>query len=228
MKYMITFFSFILFSLCIPNEILAQSLEDNRVLETEVFNGNNLYTGKFEGNSYCTAVVLSPKVALTAKHCIEDDYKNKTKGILYPASSGLSTQAGSLPITEYIPYNGEYDIALLIGTTPSPNMASYIKKGVNISSNRDIHTYKGKEVYTIGYPLDKGANFQYKTYGKVSDIQANKIIVTDLFTTGGQSGSGLFLKESNELIGILHGGGRFTAIDSTIRDWISTKSLSAQ
>ncbi|AJC95798.1 serine protease [Staphylococcus hyicus] len=207
-----------------PSDINAQPVEDNRVLDMDVFEGNSLYTSKFEGTSYCTAVLISPNTALTAKHCEGDNFKSGQIGTLYPARSGASTQAGSLPITTYNPYQGDYDIALLQGTNPSSDMQHYIKKGVKISKERDINNYKGKEVYTIGYPQDKGENYQYKTYGTVESVEGNKMIGTNIKTSPGQSGSGLFLKNTDELIGILHGDGRFTAIDSTIRDWISNKT----
>lgn len=202
----------------------ASANEDNRVLDTDTLKGNNLYTAKFEGNSYCTAVLISPTVALTAKHCEGNTFKEGSLGTLYPAVSGISTNAGKLPITTYIPYDGNYDIAILKGENPSNDFSYYIKDGVKISKERNLQSFIGKDVYTIGYPQDKGENYQYKTYGKVLNIEGQNMISTDLYTFGGQSGSGLYLKETNELIGILYGNGRFTAIDSTMRDWISTKT----
>lgn len=208
--------------LFIPN---VRANEDNRVLEADKLDGNNLYTAKFEGsNTYCTAVVLSPTVAITAKHCEGDSFKEGSIGSIYPAQSGTSTKAGKLPITTYIPYDEGYDIALLKGDSPTNDMKHYIKEGAKISKESNLNNYIGKDVYTIGYPQDKGENYQYRSYGTVKDIQAGKIISTDIYTSGGQSGSGLFLKENDELIGILSGQGRFFAIDSTIRDWINNKS----
>lgn len=224
MKKLLLILSFASIATFFPTDLHAQTTEDNRVLDLDVFKGNSLYTGKFEGSNYCTAVLISPTVALTAKHCEGNEYKTGNIGTLYPAISGTSTQAGNLPITTYNPYPGEYDIALLTGTTPSENMSHYISKGANISKVNDVNTHKNKEVYTIGYPQDKGANYQYKTYGKVVNVEGNKVLSTDIKTSPGQSGSGLFLKETDELIGILNGNGRFIAIDSTIRNWISDKT----
>ncbi len=204
--------------------------EDKRELVTDIFNtSKSLETAKYEGadTHHCTAIMISPKVGLTAAHCKDGGFEqNKSLGTIYPGSSGLSTNAGNMTISTFNPYDGA-DIALIKGENPSTAYTHYMRnvdidvKGFNLSD------LEGKKVYSIGYPIDKGGRKQYKTEGVITSTYNNQSMMTTLQSTGGQSGSGVFLKENDQLIGIISQGNLngtiVQPINRRISDWISIK-----
>ncbi|MCO4327851.1 hypothetical protein MTR00_10815 [Staphylococcus agnetis] len=94
---------------------------------------------------------------------------------------------------------------------------------MDIASVDSLGNLEGKEVYTIGYPADKNGNSQYKSTGKILNANEN-VIQTYLSGFKGQSGSGLFLKDTDQLIGILTNAGvsqtNFAPINSRVKEWM--------
>lgn len=88
----------------------------------------------------------------------------------------------------------------------------------------NFHNLIGKKVYSIGYPIDKSGYKQYKTEGTITQTVHDNAIRTTLQSTSGQSGSGVFLKENDQLIGVISegslDGSLVIPINSQIADWI--------
>ena len=204
---------------------------------TQTTTGNHLLTSKFEkydNGSYvgwCTAVALSPKTFLTASHCVKHENQSTTLGYAYPALSALLDPLSYMKITQSINYNnnkelGKDDIALIKGTHPPRSMQYYLEgKSPTIKIVDDVKTLKDKAVYTIGYAADMGSNYQIKYTGQVIE-SAKKSIATNIPSSiGGRSGAGLFLQDTNELIGILSGNDRsatyFAPITTEVNTWIN-------
>ncbi|NHA37039.1 hypothetical protein C1O33_09845 [Staphylococcus schleiferi] len=206
---------------------------DNRIQVEDTLSDNSLFTSKFEtNNSSCTAVALSPRLVLTAAHCINNKtVENEYLGTVYPAqSSQLHTPLGKLEIYTGYTYQGK-DIAILKSGQSDFGSEHYLRnKKVNLKSvNTDAQSLAGQKVYTIGYPSDKGGNAQYKSHGEVTSISGG-LVHTNLSATHGQSGSGLFLEGTGELIGILaHGNidpsnSTFSPITGKVKEWIEKQN----
>lgn len=200
---------------------------------TETAEGNHLFTSKFEFDGiWSTAVALSPTTFLTAGHAVKYQTQDAELGYIYPAYSGILDPLSYMQITQSINYcnnvaPGGKDIAIIKGTEPSKSMTHYLAdKAPKIKVVDDINELRGQEVYTIGYPKESSGNYQIKKEGTIVK-KDGYAIDTDIAPTagGGQSGSGLYLKETYELIGILSGvGGKstyFAPITSDVYQWIN-------
>ncbi|BAS44984.1 glutamyl-endopeptidase [Staphylococcus schleiferi] len=218
---------FLTYFFIIPSAIAS---EDNREFVKDVFNEKgSLNTAKYEGvdSHHCTAVMLTPTVGLTAKHCKDGGFEEGNIGTVYPGESGLATEAGNITVSTFNPYSTE-DIALIKGSNPT-TAYSYYMKNVKLSVRgvkpSDLN---GKSVYSIGYPAEKSGYKQYKTKGKITSVNGDRSIQTTLQSSAGQSGSGVFLEENDQLIGILVqgnlDGSNVVLVNSRISDWIQTKS----
>lgn len=218
---------FLTYFFIIPSAIAS---EDNREFVKDVFNEKgSLNTAKYEGvdSHHCTAVMLTPTVGLTAKHCKDGGFEEGNIGTVYPGESGLATEAGNITVSTFNPYSTE-DIALIKGSNPT-TAYSYYMKNVKLSVRgvkpSDLN---GKSVYSIGYPVEKSGYKQYKTKGKITSVNGDRSIQTTLQSSAGQSGSGVFLEENDQLIGILVqgnlDGSNVVLVNSRISDWIQTKS----
>lgn len=218
---------FLTYFFIIPSAIAS---EDNREFVKDVFNEKgSLNTAKYEGvdSHHCTAVMLTPTVGLTAKHCKDGGFEEGNIGTVYPGESGLATEAGNITVSTFNPYSTE-DIALIKGSNPT-TAYSYYMKNVKLSVRgvkpSDLN---GKSVYSIGYPAEKSGYKQYKTKGKITYVNGDRSIQTTLQSSAGQSGSGVFLEENDQLIGILVqgnlDGSNVVLVNSRISDWIQTKS----
>lgn len=214
----------------ISNSAISYADIDNRERINNTFeNKSTLFTSFLDTeNSTCTSVLLNKNTALTAKHCIKG--KEKNVGTLYPAqSSSVSTPLGSISVDDAFSYE-KNDLALLKWDVNSMDKSAtyYISnQEMNIRVVDPKHgDLEGKDVYTIGYPSDIGENNQYISKGKILNVNEN-VIQTDLSGYKGQSGSGLFLKESGELIGIMTNAGigqaNFAPLTSQVNEWIKSK-----
>ncbi|UEX90847.1 trypsin-like serine peptidase [Staphylococcus ratti] len=215
------------YAFIMPN---ANATEDNRKLVTDVFNEKgSLATAKYESGKghHCTAVMLTPTVGLTAAHCNDRQFEEGNIGTLYPGESGLATEAGHITVSTFNPYSTQ-DIALIKGTNPTTAYAHYMQN-VNTKVGTVNDSLNGKEVYSIGYPYEKSGYKQYKTEGTITNVAGN-VIHSTLQSSPGQSGSGVFLKETDELVGIIVQGNLdgsiIVGITPEIRDWINTKMTS--
>lgn len=202
----------------------ANEIDNRERITDTITSQSSEYTGYLDmPNSTCTAVMLNQNTALTAAHCIKGE--NKNIGSLYPAqSSELFTPLGVNNVDSGYPYNNR-DVALLKWSSNSTSDSTryYIgDKKINIKVVKPEELLD-KKVYTIGYPGINGGFNQYKSTGKVTGV-APGIIQTDLSATPGQSGSGVFLEETNDLIGIVSygkvGSTSFAPIDSNMNEWI--------
>ncbi|NHM74404.1 trypsin-like serine protease [Staphylococcus sp. 11007852] len=221
--YSVIFASLLLMSLFTQN-IYAE-------IVTNTTEGNHLFTSKFEkvNGQSCTAVALSDTSFLTAAHCVDRNNQESYIGKVFPALSGIQTPLSSIDIdkaTVYSPRNldSKKDFAILKGKNPPQSMKYYLtNNAVKIKAVDDLQSLIGKKVYTIGYPKDTEAKYQDKKEGTIQKIDSG-VILTDNITGSGSSGGGLYLEETNELIGIVSGKGiglsHFAPITSDIKNWI--------
>ncbi|PCF46810.1 trypsin-like serine peptidase [Staphylococcus delphini] len=201
------------------------------VVPDTVKDTHSKYTAKYESadHSHCTAILISSTVALTAKHC-GGDHPTTHNGRIYPGESGLSTPFGYMDISTYIP-NPDYDIAILKGTEKdqSRDYHYYIKPfttPVTALSDRELYDIMGLDVYAYGYPYKFSAYKQYRSDGSIYYYYKDVAFVhTSLPTYEGQSGSGVFLKDSR-FVGILitrteKFEGNFLPFTQRIADWVN-------
>ncbi|NHM75018.1 trypsin-like serine protease [Staphylococcus sp. 11007852] len=192
---------------------------------------------KFEKDGHhCTATMINSKVGITSSHCSDNNFEDNANGRLYPAESALKTPFGYMDITLFNPYdNGNklYDIAL-IGGKESNKSSDYKFYGkefdiapVKVMGIRNINDLVGEEVYSFGYPYEKSGYVQYRSEGTITHTDQFNLY-SDIPSYPGQSGSAVFLKKNNQLIGIIHGGvGTRTSIKpitSEISNWFNDKS----
>lgn len=195
------------------------------------------YNAKFSfgPGKHCTAVLISSTAALTARHCVGNKRKTNV-GTIYPGASGSSTPFGYMNISTYIPHPNQdqfkkYDIALLKGTERDQDKfyKYYIgkfKTTVRGYTDQELKGFEGSEAYSYGYPLKGSVLYQYRSDGKINNYyETFKLIYTDLPAFGGQSGSGVFTKNSN-FIGLLierTGDNKAVVLPFTkeITDWIN-------
>lgn len=254
-----------LISLIVLGGLLSSSIWANGKINTNTTEGNHLFTSKFEGNGkFCTAVAINSSTYLTAAHCVDYENKQGNIGKIYPALSGISTQLDSVNVSTAVVYekadsSGQVskakDLAILKVKEPLPRSLEHYLKGrnpkiVGVESDR---TEKGnnslvnKPVYSIGYSSSNGNNYSTKFDGNISSIYIDStsneagynksgLITTDIKAAPGQSGSGLFLKDSDgndqndELIGILSAStndnenATFALITTKVKAWIEENS----
>ncbi|WP_274316442.1 serine protease [Staphylococcus hyicus] len=207
--------------------ILVDTIKDKRAKLTARYEPNN--------QTYCSAIIISPTLALTAKHCHLNKSSKEYSGTIYPGQSGMSTPYGHMNITNYIP-NDANDIAILKGNEiDQSNDYKHYMKDAHIDltpfSKEQIKSLKGKEVYTYGYPYNQGGLKQYKSTGIITNYNpVTDELETTLPAVEGQSGSGVFLKDNNQFIGILYGSyntnqglsGKVMTINERLYNWINT------
>ena len=198
-------------------------------------NDNHLFTAYFKRPELtCTAVALSSTTAITAGHCVGYNYMPVPipLGKIYPGHQPRYNPVGHLEITTKLIYPdtsllGSKDIALLKGSEPTPKMRRFFKdKSPKIKPIDDITQLKGQSVYSIGYP---GGQNPVKQTGTVTGIDGGNGI-TDLPNIGaGRSGAGLFLENTDELIGIVYGSTDketyFASISSNVVNWINENKM---
>ncbi|WP_231922801.1 trypsin-like peptidase domain-containing protein [Mammaliicoccus stepanovicii] len=221
-------FGILIFSL---NDKEVRADINNKDIVTDTLNGNHLFTSKFEraNSSWCTAIAVGNNSFLTSAHCIEFKDSKEPLGYVYPALSGASMPLSYFAITEGITYkeNSQVrvdDIAIVKSSDLNTSFNYYMKdKELKIKVVDKVDDLVGKNVYTIGYASDTGNNYQIKRRGAITKNWNNAFKV-DVSASGGQSGSGLYLEDTNELIGILEGGDKntafFTPITKEIKTWI--------
>ncbi|PCF87834.1 trypsin-like serine peptidase [Staphylococcus intermedius] len=201
------------------------------VVPDTVADPHSKLTAKYESVhlDHCTAILISPTVALTAKHC-GGDYKSSFNGTIYPGESGSSTPFGYMNVRVYIPHP-TYDIALLKGTERDQSRAYkyYIKNfktPVTGFSDRELYNIVSQDVYAYGYPYKFSGYKQYRSDGSIYYYYKDKHFVhTSLPTYEGQSGSGAFLKDGR-FIGIIitrteSYEGNFLPFTQDIANWIN-------
>nr|WP_289780999.1 trypsin-like peptidase domain-containing protein [Staphylococcus agnetis] len=188
-----------------------------------------------DNSLYCSATMITPNIALTAKHCAGNQRKEGYIGSVYPGQSGISTPYGYMNISTYIPNGGSEDIAIIKGKEDDKSEAyKHYIKGFHIDikgrSEEELKSLVGKDVYSYGYPSDKTGSPQVKSEGKIIQINPHtKVLTTTIPTVEGQSGSGVFLKENNEFLGVLYGklsngNGQVAPIDERLKKWFDSNT----
>lgn len=173
---------------------------------------------RFEGQisgAYCSGVLVGPDVILTAGHCVNEIRKgtvpeanqiyvvfkffaqhDKDPGIsTFPATQvfkGKKLIGGQLIRKS----DGGQDWAIV---SLERSVPKEVAEPVRSISKRRI--VDGANVFVIGHP--SGLPAKYAQGAKVTENNAEAYFVANLDTFGGNSGSGVFLNETNELVGIL-------------------------
>lgn len=164
--------------------------------------------------SNCSGTLVAEDLVLTAGHCVaeiagEGDKATDTRFVF-----GYWTTSASDPgRTEFDrshvftgkevvsgklvgPEEGQEDWALIRLKTKVP---PEIAKPVTKIAKAPVKT--GAKIYVIGYP--SGLPLKYSPGAEVRDVSQPAFFKTNLDTFGGNSGSGVYAKGTNELIGIL-------------------------
>ncbi|ARJ51146.1 trypsin-like serine peptidase [Staphylococcus lutrae] len=190
------------------------------------------YNAKYEPSvgTHCSSVLLTSSAALTVKHCLGPS--PSSFGTIYPGESGLQTPFGYMNIRTYIPHS-TYDIAILKGTDNDKSSAykyylKNIKTEVKGLTDDELDKLKGKKIYSYGYPYQFSGYKQYLSTGTVEFYEKtpHNVLRTTMPATGGQSGSGVFLQENDQLIGIIitatpNGQANVLPISQEIANWIN-------
>ncbi|ARJ51142.1 trypsin-like serine peptidase [Staphylococcus lutrae] len=226
----------LLATLCLPiSKPLAYAASDpgkQTVVDDTTKDPRSIYNAKYEPSvgTHCSALIINSNTAVTAKHCLGDS--PKSLGTIYPGESGLKTPFGYMNISSYF-LNDKYDIAILKGTDYDKSSAyKYYLKNIHTivrgHSDEELFNLKGRNVYSYGYPYKLSGYKQYFTTGTVEYYEKvpYNVLRTNMPTTGGQSGSGVFLQNTNDFIGIIitqtGGKGDVLPISQDIADWINS------
>lgn len=182
-----------------------------------------------DNSLYCSATLIAPNIALTSRHCAGKKKIEGDIGSIYPGQSGIRTPFGKMDITTYIP-DASQDIAILKGkeSNKSNDYKQYIKDfKIDVKGRKfeELRGLIGKEVYSYGYPSDLVGSPQVKSEGQIIDFDPyTQVLTTTIPTVDGQSGSGVFLKENDEFLGVLYGkksngNGQVAPIDERLKKW---------
>ncbi|HDX9031021.1 TPA: hypothetical protein ROV56_002707 [Staphylococcus aureus] len=156
-------------------------------------------------------------------------------GSVYPGQSGISTPYGNMNISTYIPNNGSEDIAIIKGKEDDKSEAyKHYIKGFHIDvkgrSEEELKALVGQEVYSYGYPSERIGAPMVKSEGKILSMNpVTRAFTTSIHSIEGQSGSGVFLKEGDQFLGVLYGKtldgkGQVAPIDERLKKWIDKNS----
>ncbi|UXS29030.1 trypsin-like serine protease [Staphylococcus delphini] len=201
------------------------------VVPDTVKDTHSKYTAKYvSGISHtCTAILISSTAAVTAKHCGGTKYL-KGAGTIYPGASGPNTPFGYMNIREYFPHP-KYDIAVIRGLLRDQSKAYqyYIRPfstKVTGYTDEDFNKFVNSDVYSYGYPYKGGVFMQYRSDGKITHYsQYLPQLVTNMPAYKGQSGAGLFTKDSKFLGIIVSSTNKDEAnvlpFNKEIADWIN-------
>lgn len=223
--------STIIFTVNIQHTYAQENLGSRINVDTSTDDKSKI-TAKYspDNSLYCSSTMINPNVGITSRHCAGRHKINGYIGSVYPGQSGISTPFGKMDISSYIPDDSQ-DIAIIKGkeTYKSSDYKHYIKDfNIEIKgrSFEELKSLIGKEVYSYGYPSDRTGAPQVKSVGTIIDIDPHtKVLTTSIPTVEGQSGSGVFLKEKDEFLGVLYGklsngNGRVVPIDGRLKNWI--------
>jgi V8-like Glu-specific endopeptidase len=175
--------------------------------------------------AYCSAVLIASDTIATAGHCVRDVGKNNR----VPALSDMRIVFGFRAETSSDPGSREYDAdhvfevnAILNSSADQDWALLKLSKPVPAAVARPIPSIattriKTREpVYVVGYPSGLPVKYADGAEVKVNDGAVNFIANLDTFR--GNSGSGVFAKASNALVGLLIGGATDYYADGTVAD----------
>ncbi|NHM75850.1 trypsin-like peptidase domain-containing protein [Staphylococcus sp. 11007852] len=194
-------------------------------------NGKRFAKYSPDNTLYCSTTMVTANIGITSRHCAGSKYKDGYIGAVYPGQSGVSTPYGMMNISTYIPNVGIEDIAIIKGKKEdqSPDYAHYMQDlktiEVNAWSEEKLRSLKGQKVYSYGYPGNSIGSQQVRSEGEITDYNpVTKVLTTSIPTVEGQSGSGVFLKEGNQFLGVLYSRtldnkGNVAPIDERLKAW---------
>lgn len=183
---------------------------------------------------YCSAVLITTSMWLTARHCAGSKEQTGYIGEVYPGQSGWSTPFGMMLISLYVPDKAD-DIAIIKGTERDKSWSyKHYIRGFETTiyeyNLKDLEELVGQSIYSYGYPGDKSGFKQYKSIGVITGVNARTWeLSTTMPAEGGQSGSGVFL-QNGHFLGILYGNenragwsiktAKIHPIDHRLKNWI--------
>ncbi|UEX90848.1 trypsin-like serine peptidase [Staphylococcus ratti] len=245
MKFLLIGLMFLCTILSFTSSIHAQAaFEDGKLTPVDTSKDEkSKQTAKYapDNSNYCSAIMITPNVGLTAKHCVGNMSKEGYVGAVYPGQSGTSTPFGYMNISSYIPDSAE-DIAIIKGkdSDKSGDYKHYIqgfKTNLKAFSLEERKKLIGKKVYSYGYPSDLTGSPQVKAEGVITNYNpVTRDIDTTMPVSNGQSGAGVFLEDGNQFIGILTSGykkndkdyARVTVIDNRLLNWFNQNILETE
>jgi len=165
-----------------------------------------------------SAVLVGPRHALTAGHVVYDRAAGgfATDVEIVPAAAGDAAPFGHFLATEVTAFTGwtrdgdlDWDVALLRLEDAPGDRAGWL--GFSARSDAEL---VGTTVHTAGYPADLGqGRAMFAATGAVVRTTAGQVLIRDtLDAAGGQSGSGLWLREGDDRVVV-------GLISSETRDW---------
>ncbi|UXR65239.1 serine protease [Bdellovibrio bacteriovorus] len=162
--------------------------------------GSELEWGEQSHLAFCSGVLMKSDVVLTAGHCITDEHtcentvfvRNYRKNV--PASEMEVFNCKKVSHRRHDFANGlDYAVVKL---TETVNAAAAQPDMVALR--------EGAEIYSLGYPLGSPLK---KADGKIRSAYANNgMMISELDVFEGNSGSPIYSKDRNKLIGILSSG----------------------
>ena len=175
--------------------------------------------------AYCSAVLVAPDAIATAGHCVRGIGKKKD----VPALSEMRIVFGFRAANPSDPGQREYgadqvfEVAGILNSSTDQDWALLkLSKAVPpavatpIQSIATAKIKTGEPVYTVGYP--SGLPVKYADGADVRKNDSAVAFVANLDTFRGNSGSGVFTKATNALVGLLVGGATDYYADGTVAD----------
>jgi V8-like Glu-specific endopeptidase len=166
---------------------------------------------------FCSGTLIAPDLVLTAGHCIDDekvcrktsfvfDFKMPSaKSSVSPLAFDSKSVYGCKDLVYRVNANTS-DFAVIRLDRPVTDRAPATMTSAPIQDHA--------EVFMLGYPM--GIPLKYANDSRVRFTRSHSFM-TDLDAFGGNSGSGVFSNETNELLGILVSGEDDTYYDKKAR-----------
>lgn len=149
--------------------------------------------------AFCSGVLIASDQVLTAGHCFSDGKTCENTVLVRNYRKGVPVQEMEAFSCESIPYirqdfvNGlDYAVVKVQGAGDAA-----------VAQKQALALREGSEVYSLGYPLGSPLK---KADGKIRSGSDNGMIVATLDVFEGNSGSPIYSKEGNKLVGILSSG----------------------
>lgn len=182
-----------------------------------------------------SGILVGPDIVLTAAHNVYDDEKPIRKRYpsikFIPGVNGDEAPFGEIEVDsvfapdDYINHKGTKeengangdDYAVVILKKPIGRETGYF--GLHLLREQEITMLKSKKVFIVGYAKSQmqGQLEQWKTKGKILDYNVEKELIHCNLVANGQSGGGVFYKDSQRyVLGIYLGGNNFNEERSSV------------
>ena len=192
------------FSLLSASTGLTQTFSSANMIETGFFKGtyldkadNRVYSNvnplELSGDAYCSSVLISPDIALTAAHCVDGDVTGwkQDEGADWGAPVAIAEtwigrnykhgESGDVPSHE--------DFGIVRLATPAPANITYFEVA------KPDEVYIGQPAATVGYPAYT-YNGNQRVVGSGCRIRgfSGDVLKTDCYLSEGMSGGPLLVK----------------------------------